>query len=78
MRPPDFILPTVFSEAVRGNLMQHGAQNSIMPQSVGRDFSVAEADVDPHEHTTGRMIHTRLDVSAGHIIKMSNSSDQLP
>ena len=49
-----------------------------MTQSVGRDFSVAETNVDSHEHTTRRMIYTRLDVSTGHILKMVMPSDQLP
>jgi len=49
-----------------------------MPQSVRRDFSVAETDVDSHEHTTRRMIYTGLDVSTGHILKMATPSDQLP
>ena len=49
-----------------------------MPQNVGWDFLVSEADVDSHEHTTRRMIYTRLDVSTGHILKMAIPSDQLP
>jgi len=48
-----------------------------MPQSVGRDLSVAKADVDPHEHTTGRMIDTRFDISTGHIVNMPPSGNQL-
>jgi len=49
-----------------------------MTQSVGRDFSVAEADVESHKHATRRMIYTCLDVSTGHILKMATPGDQLP
>ena len=48
-----------------------------MPQSVGWDFLVSEADVDSHEHTTRRMIYTRFDVSTGNIVKTATPSDQL-
>jgi len=76
--PPSPIpYPFISSKEIWRELTQHGSQNGIVPQSVGRDWSITETDVDSHEHTTRRMIYTRFDFSTGHIVKMPPSGNQL-